>query len=107
MFGECALLGTYAMLAPKHAWTLLEAAQTGRFKEAAAIGTWFERLNRDLFDPLSVDTRVDGAYDKVIAKLAGLTDLPLRMLSPYRCISDEEFERTLELLRERYPDCDY
>ena len=85
----------------------MEAAQIGRFKEAAAIRTSFERLNRNLFDPLSVDTREDGAYDKVIAKLAGLMDLPLRMFPPYRCISDQEFERTLELLRERFPDCDY
>ncbi len=106
IFGECALLGTYAMLAPRHAWALLEAAQAGRLAEAAAIGTWFEGLNRELFEPLFVDPRVDGAYDKVIARLAGVSDLPLRMLSPYRCIADDEFDRTLELLRERFPDCD-
>jgi dihydrodipicolinate synthase/N-acetylneuraminate lyase len=106
IFGECALLGTYAMLAPRHAWSLLEAAQAGRLAEAAAIGTWFEGLNRELFEPLFVDPRVDGAYDKVIAKLAGVSDLPLRMLSPYRCVGDDEFDRTAELLRERFPDCD-
>ena len=38
------------------------------------------------------DRRVDGAYDKTIAELsAGLGDFPLRMLSPYRSITDEEF----------------
>ncbi len=106
MFGECALLGTYGLLAPKHAWALLEAAQAGRLAEAAAIGTWFERMDRDLFQPLYDDPRIDGAFDKVIAKLAGVTDLPLRMLSPYRSVSDGEFAGTLNRLRERYPDCD-
>ena len=62
LFGECALLGTYAGLAPKKSWALWEAAHSGRHVEAAGIGSWFHDLNRDLFDPLFADTRVDGAY---------------------------------------------
>ena len=77
----------------------------GRYAEAASIGAWFADLNRDLFDPLFVDRRVDGAYDKVIAKLGGLDDFPLRMLSPYRTVSDAEYARTKRTLQERHPDC--
>ena len=53
------------------------------------------------------DRRVDGAYDKTIAKLsAGLGDFPLRMLSPYRSISGEEFAGAQRTLRERFPDAE-
>ena len=38
LFGECALLGTYAGLAPKKSWALWEAAHSGRHVEAAGIG---------------------------------------------------------------------
>ena len=53
------------------------------------------------------DRRVDGAYDKRSSKLSpGLGDFPLRMLSPYRSITDEEFGSAQRTLRERFPDCD-
>ena len=95
LFGEVALLGTFAALAPEQSWALLDAVQNGRHAEAAEIGSWFERLNHTVFDPLMVDRRVDGAYDKTIEKLAkGMADFPLRMLSPYRTVSELEFEET-------------
>jgi dihydrodipicolinate synthase/N-acetylneuraminate lyase len=105
LFGEVALLGTFGALAPKKSWTLLEAAAAGRHREAADIGSWFERLSDEVFGPLMVDRRVDGAYDKLIEKLSpGLEDFPLRMLSPYRTISDSEFRAAQRTLRERFPD---
>ena len=105
LFGEVALLGTFGALAPDRSWALLDAVQNGRHVEAAAIGSWFEGLNAAIFTPLMVDRRVDGAYDKTIEKLSiGLDDFPLRMLSPYRTVSDAEFERARRVLRERYPE---
>ncbi|MBM4407686.1 MAG: dihydrodipicolinate synthase family protein [Chloroflexi bacterium] len=105
LFGECAILGTFGALAPKREWDLLAAVRAGRHHEAAAIGSWFERVSHDLFDSLMVDRRPDGAYDKTILKLV-LPQFPLRMLPPYRCISDEEFSSALAILRARYPDHD-
>ena len=105
LFGEVALLGTFGALAPERSWALLDAVQNGRHVEAAAIGSWFECLNAAIFTPLMVDRRVDGAYDKTIEKLSiGLDDFPLRMLSPYRTVSDAEFEIARRVLRERYPE---
>lgn len=105
LFGEVALLGTFGALAPDQSWALLDAVQHGRHVEAAAIGSWFEGLNAAIFTPLMVDRRVDGAYDKTIEKLSiGLDDFPLRMLSPYRTVSDAEFESARRVLRERYPE---
>ena len=106
LFGEAGLLGTYGSLAPKKSWAVWKAANEGRNREAAEIGSWFDRLGREIFDPLMVDRRVDGAYDKTIEKLShGLEDFPLRMLSPYRTISDAEFAQAQRTLRERFPDC--
>lgn len=107
LFGQVGLLGTFGSLAPKKSWAVLAAANAGRYREAAQIGAWFERVNRVLFEPLFVDRRVDGAYDKTIEKLSpGLEGFPLRMLSPYRTISDDEFRVAQRTLREQFPDCE-
>ncbi len=105
LFGEVALLGTFAALAPGQSWALLDAVQKGRPAEAAEIGSWFERLNHTVFDALMVDRRVDGAYDKTIEKLSkGMAAFPLRMLSPYRTVSEIEFEETWSRLSEAFPE---
>jgi dihydrodipicolinate synthase/N-acetylneuraminate lyase len=105
LFGEVALLSTFGALAPRQAWALLEAANAGRHEDAAEIGSWFERLNHLIFDPLMIDRRVDGAYDKTIERLApALTDFPLRMLSPYDTVSELEFERAQARLAEHFPE---
>jgi dihydrodipicolinate synthase/N-acetylneuraminate lyase len=106
LHGEVALLGTFGGLAPKKSWALLEAANAGRHREAAEIGAWFARLTDVVLVPFMADRRVDGAYDKLIERLSpGLEDFPLRMLSPYRTISDDEAAEAARLLREHFPDC--
>jgi dihydrodipicolinate synthase/N-acetylneuraminate lyase len=105
LFGEVALLGTFAALAPEQSWALLDAVRNGRPVEAAEIGSWFERLSHTVFDALMVDRRVDGAYDKTIEKLSkGMAGFPLRMLSPYRTVSELEFEDTWRRLSEAFPE---
>ena len=107
LFGEVALLGSYGPLAPKRSWALLEAARAGDARECAKIGSWFARLVGEVFEPLMVDRRVDGAYDKTVARLhPALRDFPLRMLSPYRSITEQEFDRAARIMRERFPDCE-
>ena len=105
LFGEVALLGTFGILAPDQSWALLAAARDGNHSEAAAIGSWFERLNAAIFAPLMADRRVDGAYDKTIQRLApGMDDFSLRMLSPYRTVSEAEFEDAMRTLRAEFPE---
>jgi dihydrodipicolinate synthase/N-acetylneuraminate lyase len=105
LFGEVALLGTFAALAPEQSWDLLDAVQNGRHAQAAEIGSWFERLNHTIFDPLMVDRRVDGAYDKTIEKLSkGMAGFPLRMLSPYRTVSELEFDDARRRLSDAFPE---
>ena len=107
MYGAVGLLATFGALAPKKCWAVLEAANAGRYREAAEIGSWFDRLGHEVFDPLMADRRIDGAYDKLIEKLSpGQEAFPLRMLSPYRSLSDAEYRQAAATLRERFPDCE-
>jgi dihydrodipicolinate synthase/N-acetylneuraminate lyase len=107
LFGEVGLLGSYGALAPKKSWALLEAARSGDAKRCAEIGAWFAHMVDEVLTPLMADRRVDGAYDKTVAKLhPALREFPLRMLSPYRTITDEEFALAAQTLRERFPDCE-
>jgi dihydrodipicolinate synthase/N-acetylneuraminate lyase len=106
LFGEVGLLGSYGALAPKRSWALWEAARARDASGCAEIGSWFARMIDDVFEPLMADRRVDGAYDKTVTRLhPALRDFPLRMLSPYRTITDAEFAQAERTLRERYPDC--
>ena len=107
LFAEVGLLGTFGALAPRKSWALLEASNGADQRRAAEIGAWFQRLSDEVFGPLMVDRRVDGAYDKTITKLSqGIRDFPLRMLSPYRTIGDDEFAAAERILKERFPDCE-
>ncbi|MFN8622399.1 MAG: dihydrodipicolinate synthase family protein [Chloroflexota bacterium] len=103
--GECSLLGTFGLLAPKRSWEMLRAAQEGRIADAVRIGAWFRRLSDEVFAPAMVDQRIDGTYDKAIVRLGPVPDFPLRMLSPYRWLGEAEVERCRAILRERFPDC--
>jgi dihydrodipicolinate synthase/N-acetylneuraminate lyase len=107
LYGTVGLLATFGALAPKKCWALLEAGHEGRLQEAAEIGGWFDRLGREVFDPLMADRRIDGAYDKLIEKLSpGQEAFPLRMLSPYRSLTEAEYRQAVQTLRERFPDCE-
>lgn len=107
LYGQVGLLATYGALAPKKCWAVLNAGNQGRHRDAAELGGWFDRLGREIFDPLMADRRIDGAYDKLIEKLSpGQEAFPLRMLSPYRWLSDAEFRHAQQTLRERFPDCE-
>ncbi len=47
---------------------------------------------------------MDGAYDKMLVKLGMLPDFPLRLLSPYRGFTDDDYRACRRLLDEQYAD---
>ena len=46
-------------------------------------------------------SRMDGAYDKLFVRLAGL-DMPLRLLSPYESLPDEVLETCRKIVAEEF-----
>jgi dihydrodipicolinate synthase/N-acetylneuraminate lyase len=105
LHGECSLLGTFGLLAPRRSWEMFTAAREGRTAAAIALGDWFRRLSDEVFAPAMVDRRIDGAYDKAIVRLGPVPDFPLRMLSPYRSLGDDEVETCRTILQKRFSDC--
>ena len=57
----------------------------------------------DVLAPMCAGEWMDGAYDKVISRLAG-PDMPLRLASPYRGFPESVYERCRAVLREKYAD---
>ena len=73
-----------------------------------ACAGWLENLFRlqkeylsdvyDVIGPMLREPFIDGAYDKALVRLGGLT-MPLRLLSPYECVREDVFlecERILD-----------
>ena len=44
---------------------------------------------------------IDGCYDEMIVRGSGI-DMPLRLLSPYRCFDMEVYEAVMQNMRERF-----
>ena len=91
MYGEVGLLGTFGALAPKKCWAVSKPRTTADSR-GRTIGSWFDRIGREIFDPLMVDRRIDGAYDKLDREAEpGSGGLPAADASPYRTLSDAEY----------------
>ncbi len=102
MYGECSLLSSVGVLAPSRVRAYFES---GRVRDVAAMFTYqheFMRFFREVFAPVNGE-RIDGAYDKAIVRMAGIP-MPLRLLSPYQCLSEEEYQACERIFRERFPE---
>jgi hypothetical protein len=98
--GECGILASFIINWPKlHA--LWEAGNRRDFAAVAAIERECNILLRTLFETVP-EGRIDGAYDKLFAKMVD-PEFPLRLLPPYAGSSDDEFRAFVRLLRERLP----
>lgn len=101
--GPCSLLSAYAPLNPQRAKQLFETASAQRWNELESLEEAYKRLRAELFAPLGAQPRIDGAYDKLLARLGG-HEMPLRLLSPYESATEAEFQACDAILRDRFPD---
>jgi dihydrodipicolinate synthase/N-acetylneuraminate lyase len=102
MFGECSLLASLGPLAPRKTWQYFAAGRDGRLDELLTLHHGFLSLLGDVFGPLLALERIDGAYDKLIMRLGGLEQMPLRMLSPYQGLGEEEYQAAKRVFEEKY-----
>jgi dihydrodipicolinate synthase/N-acetylneuraminate lyase len=103
-FGECSLLASFGPMVPRKTWEYFEAGRTGQVETLVRLHHGFLELLDDLFGTLLPQERIDGAYDKLIVRLAGLEQMPLRMLSPYQGFGEEEFQFCKRILDQKYAD---
>jgi dihydrodipicolinate synthase/N-acetylneuraminate lyase len=100
-FAECGILASFVTNWPKLR-ALWDAGRRGDFDTLAAIQQEVNVIIRTLFEAVPAG-RIDGAYDKVFAKMYDPT-FPLRLLPPYAGSSDDEYRTFVRLLGERLPD---
>ena len=104
MFGECSLLSSFGPMTPHKTWELFEAGRTGQIEKLVQLQHGFHNLLSDVFGPLLGEKRVAGAYDKMIVRLGGLEEMPLRLLSPYQCFTEEQYQACKRIFYDKYPD---
>ena len=104
MYGECSLLSSLWPMAPRQTRELFEAGRTRQLDKLFKLQKWFQDLVTDVFSPLPPGERIDGAYDKMIQRFGGLEELPLRLLSPYQCYTEEQYQACKRVFLERYAD---
>jgi len=101
---ECSILSAFGPATPHKVWELFEAGQTGNVEKTVALQHGFHQLLHDVLGPLLAQGKMDGAYDKILKRLGGLEDMPLRLLSPYQGFSEADYAATKQRFYEQFPD---
>jgi dihydrodipicolinate synthase/N-acetylneuraminate lyase len=104
LFGECSLLASLGPMTPRKTWAYFEAGRDRRLDELLTLHHGFLSIIGDVFGPALAQERIDGAYDKMIVRMGGLEDMPLRMLSPYQGFDESEYLEYKRVFDERYAD---
>ena len=104
MYGECSLLSSFGPMSPNKTWALFEAGRNGRLAELFTLQKEFHDMVIGVLGPVLAEERIDGAYDKMLVRLGGLEQMPLRLLSPYQCFSEEQYQACKRILHERFPE---
>lgn len=103
-YGECSILASFGPMSPHKVKALFEAGRRGDMPKLFALQKEFYDMFKAIIGPLAREERIDGAYDKLLKRLGGLESMPLRLLSPYRGLSEEQYRSARSVLREKFPD---
>ncbi|MFN8445698.1 MAG: dihydrodipicolinate synthase family protein [Caldilineaceae bacterium] len=104
LYGECSLLSSFGPMSPHKAKALFEAGRSRDNLAMFMLQKEFHELLHGLLDPLLAEGRIDGAYDKLLVRLGGLEEMPLRLLSPYQGFSEEQYQTCKRVMQERFAD---
>lgn len=102
LFGECSLLSSFGAMVPRKTWELFKAGRSLEIERLFRLQRDFHNLLTDVFGPVLAENRIDGAYDKMIVRMGGLDAMPLRLLSPYQCFSEAEYQQCKRVFEEKY-----
>ena len=103
MAGECSLLASFAPMSPHKTIELFEAGRTKQIAPLFKLQKEFHDMMMDVLGPVLREGRIDGAYDKMLVRLGGLEEMPLRLLSPYQGFTEEQYQACKQVLHEKYP----
>jgi len=101
--GDCSLLSSFGAFAPQRTWEFFELGRAKQFDRLFPMQRDYLAMASDLQAPTRGQILMDGAYDKLWSRVAGL-DMPLRLLSPYDSFSEQVFDECRRILYEKYPE---
>ncbi len=101
--GECGLLASISSSNPARAWEYFRAGAEGDFVRFAQLYRELAGIMGAVRGAAGGMGLTDGAYDKLIAKLAE-PDFPLGLLPPYRSSDEAGFARYRSQLAAQYPE---
>lgn len=102
LYGECALLSSFGPMSPHKAKALFAAGRSGDLVTMFKLQKEFHDMLYGVLGPVLAEGRIDGAYDKLLVRLGGLEEMPLRLLSPYQGFSEEQYQACKRALHERF-----
>ncbi|MCE5308628.1 MAG: dihydrodipicolinate synthase family protein [Acidobacteriales bacterium] len=97
MQGECSMLSSLGPMMPAKTKELFEYGRTGQVEKLFRLHAEYVRVAEAVLAPMRRRPMMDGAYDKVLKRLGGVP-MPLRLLSPYDCFSEEVYEECRRIL---------
>jgi dihydrodipicolinate synthase/N-acetylneuraminate lyase len=104
MYGECSLLASWAPASPHKTRELFDAGRRQKLDRLFTLQAAFHKMTSDVLGPVRDGEHIDGAYDKMLVRLGGLEEMPLRLLSPYQGFTEEQYQQCKAVLYEQYPD---
>jgi dihydrodipicolinate synthase/N-acetylneuraminate lyase len=104
MEGECSLLSSLGPMTPAKVRAFFEATCAERWEESLHLQKGLHDLLHGVLGPLLEKPYIDGAYDKVLKRLGGFDEMPLRLLSPYQGVCEEEYQVCRTILHTRFTD---
>jgi dihydrodipicolinate synthase/N-acetylneuraminate lyase len=100
--GPCGLLASIASTNPRNAWAYLREAENGDRQALAMHFAELAQMMAALRRAVGEGPFVDGAYDKVLAKVLE-PDFPLALLPPQVCGAADAWEKYRDFLETRFP----
>jgi len=103
LFGACSLLSSFGALFPDRTLEFFEYGRSRQFDKLLPLWVRYLDVIDDFLAPARGRNLIDGAYDKMIVRLADGA-FPTRLLSPYESFSEEVFQACRKRLAENHPD---
>jgi dihydrodipicolinate synthase/N-acetylneuraminate lyase len=102
LMDECGFLISFTSTNFVRAGEYFRAGRDGDAAKIAAIAAEFGGLIEAFKEAVGSSAHMDGAFDKLFCRIHD-PEFPLRLLPPYEGVSEERFDRYLELLRKHQP----
>ncbi|MEP7272431.1 MAG: hypothetical protein ABI882_13090 [Acidobacteriota bacterium] len=86
---------------PSKTITFFEGGRARQIEKLFTLQAEYLSAVAEIQQPIKGTDTMDGAYDKISARLSGIP-MPLRLLSAYQSFSEDVFEQCRKILVERY-----